>query len=287
MWYMNLITKRYQYLRRYMMSDNIKDKRFSRRDIIVGGGIVAAGAAVAGFGSRASASTEKVDFASKWPWPYVKLDPEETAEIAYNEWYRVFCGASVISSVFGQLAKKIGEPYTSFPIDAFIFLEGGVSGWGTICGSNAGSNIVTNLIIGPRISGTEDGMLMGSELMQWYSETALPVYVPKEPRIDPKLIPRTVSDSPLCHISVGKWMKEANKELGSPERKDRCARVTATMAYEVVSLLNDWKDGDYITFGEVPSSCGITAQYNCNECHGDNIPDIPTGKPAVKMPEKG
>ena len=51
----------------------------------------------------------------KWPWPYVKLDPDKTAEIAYNEWYRVFCGAAVINSVFGQLREKVGEPYKSFP----------------------------------------------------------------------------------------------------------------------------------------------------------------------------
>jgi len=64
----------------------------------------------------------------KMAWPYVKLDPEKTAEIAYDEWYRVFCGAAMISSVFGQLREKVGEPYKSFPIDAFVFLEGGTVG---------------------------------------------------------------------------------------------------------------------------------------------------------------
>ena len=57
----------------------------------------------------------------KWPWPYVKLDPEKTAEIAYNEWYRVFCGAAVISSVFSQLREKVGEPYKSFPDRCLCF----------------------------------------------------------------------------------------------------------------------------------------------------------------------
>jgi len=264
---------------------NAPDGLISRRGVITMAGALGAGAALSGLASMTRSAGAKESVEAKWPWPYVKLDPTETAEIAYNEWYRLFCGGAVISSVFGQLAKRVGEPYKSFPIDAFIFLEGGVSGWGTICGSNAGSNIVTNLIIGPRISGSEDGMLMGSELMQWYSETALPVYVPKSPKVDPAGIPKTTSDSPLCHISVGKWMKAADKPLSSPERKDRCARVTATMAYRVVELLNEWKDGEYVTFGEIPSTCGITAQYNCNECHGDNIPDIPTGKAKAAKPK--
>ena len=148
------------------------DSELSRRGLLIGAGKCALGAA--GLAALASAAPGLVPKAEalggpteKWPWPYVKLDPQKTADIAYNEWYRIFCGGAVISSVFGQLREQVGEPYKSFPIDSFIFLEGGVSGWGTICGANAGSNIVTNLIIGPRTSGSEDGMLMGSELMQY------------------------------------------------------------------------------------------------------------------------
>ena len=262
-----------------MESKKMLDETISRRNLLIGAGKLAVGtaamAAVLPGGLLSSHAEAKDGPTEKWPWPYVKLDPAKTAEIAYNEWYRVFCGAAVINSVFSQLREKVGEPYKSFPVDAFIFLEGGVSGWGTICGSNAGANIVTNLIIGPRTAGTEDGMLMGSEMMQWYADASMPVYTPKEPKIKAD-IPKTVANSPLCHVSVGKWMKAANKELASPERKDRCARVTASMAYHVVELLNDWKDGKYKTKGIIPAKgYGIQAQHNCNECHGTNIPSPP------------
>ena len=126
-----------------------------------------------------------------------------------------------------------------------------MTGWGTICGSEAGAAVVTNVIIGPRIAGSKDGAMMGSEIMQWYSETPLPVYVPKEPKITTEII-KTTSDSPLCHVSVGRWMKAANKPFGSAERKDRCARLTASVAYHTVKLLNDWKDGKYHTKGTIP-----------------------------------
>ncbi len=245
----------------------------SRRKVLTMAGMLGAGAVLAqpaGLALKTSeASTEK------WPWPYEKLDPTKTAELAYNEWYRLYCGGAVISSVFTQLREKVGKPYTAFPIDAFIFLEGGVSGWGTICGSNAGANIVTNLIIGPRLSGNNDGMLMGSELMQWYSDTAMPVYMPKDPKVKDEIV-KTTSNSPLCHVSVGRWMKASGKGLKSPERRDRCARVTASIAYHLVELLNDWKDGKYETMGEVPSEAfGITAQQNCTDCHGENVPTPP------------
>jgi hypothetical protein len=213
----------------------------------------------------------------KWPWPYTKLDPKTTAELAYEEWYRVYCGAAVINAVFKQLAKKIGEPYKSFPCDAFVFLEGGTGGWGTICGSLAGANIVANCIIGPRIAGSEIGHIIGVNIMDWYSNTELPVYVPKHPKANKEKIVRTVSGSPLCHISVGKWMKASGFALASSERRDRCARVAASVAYKLVEELNAWHDGKYNEeVAWMPAKdFGITAQQNCMECHGSNIPEAP------------
>jgi len=259
-----------------MQDQNNDSKGISRRNILIGTGALAAGTAVAHLGGLIKPAEATGGKTEKWPWPYEKLDPAKTAEICYNEWYRVFCGAAVINSVFSQLREKVGEPYTSFPSDAFVFLEGGQVGWGTICGSPAGANIVANLIIGPRIAGAAEGHHMATDIMQWYSETALPTFTPKKPRLTTKL-PTTTSESPLCHISVGKWMKTANKSLKSPERKDRCARVAASTAYELVTLLNDWKDGTYESTSDF--SCakenGITGQFNCMECHGDNVPEAP------------
>jgi hypothetical protein len=269
-----------------MAANEKSDKGFTRRSLLINAGKCAIGVAgvtaissvIPNFAMKAEASGGTTE---KWPWPYVKLDPEKTAEIAYHEWYRVFCGAAVISSVFGQLREKVGEPYKSFPIDAFVFLEGGTVGWGTICGSNAGANIVSNVIIGPRIAGPdcENGALIGSEMMQWYSETPLPAFNPREPKQKTAII-QTTSGSPLCHISVGKWMKASGYALASPERKDRCARVAASVAYKLVRDLNTWKDGKYASkAGWTPAKdVGITAQQNCTECHGTNVPTPPMAK---------
>ena len=74
-------------------------------------------------------------------------------------------------------------------------------------------------------------------------------------------------------------MKKSGYALGSAERKDRCARVTASVAYHTVELLNDWKDGKYKTAGVLPAkSFNIPAQSNCNECHGSDIPTPPMAK---------
>lgn len=265
-----------------MKPEELMQQRLSRRDLLKAGQYTAGAVALTALvsstpGARSEAAADLTGPALKWPWPYVKLDPQKTADLAYAEWYRVFCGAAVINAIFGQLQEKVGEPYRSFPSDAFMFLEGGISGWGTICGAGAGANIVTNLIIGPKTTGTEVGMLMGSELLQHYASTAMPTYAPKDPRVKAE-IPKTVAESPLCHVSVGKWMKASNKALGSPERRDRCARLTASMAAQTVTLLNAWKDGQYRTKGVVPAKqYGIQAQHDCFECHAD-VPSPPSAK---------
>lgn len=252
-----------------------------RRNLLVGGGALAAGMLLTKAGGMLG-TAEAETLAKTWPWPYVKLDPDATAELAYNEWYRVFCGAAVISSVFSQLAEKVGEPYKSFPVDAFYFLAGGIADWGTICGSASGANTVVNLIIGPKVHGHKASFTMGSNLMHYYSNTDLPVYVPKKPRIDPSKIAQTKSDSPLCHISVGKWMKGSGHPFMSAERKERCARVTGTMAYQTVVALNAWKDGKYDEKDNkwfAPGEINMTGQQNCTDCHGSNVP-------TAKVPKK-
>lgn len=261
-----------------MESDKIINTQITRRGLLIGAGVSALTAVIPGFLSQAQAKTKAK---GTWPWPYVKLDPDKTAELAYKEWYRVFCGAAVINSVFSQLRENVGEPYASFPSDAFVFLEGGMAGWGTVCGSNAGANVVSNLIIGPRIAGPDcqHGHTIGSDMMEWYSETPLPVFTPNVPKVKTKIV-QTTAKSPLCHISVGKWMKESGYALGSPERKDRCARVAASVAHKLVVDLNSWKDGKYEPASDWSpgKAVGITGQQNCTECHGDTIPSPPTAK---------
>ncbi|MDA8339486.1 MAG: hypothetical protein M0Z70_09325, partial [Nitrospiraceae bacterium] len=143
----------------------------------------------------------------------------------------------------------------------------------------AGANIASNLIIGPRIAGPdcEHGHVIGSNIMKWYGDTNLPVYVPKNPKANKDKIVMTTSNSPLCHISVGRWMKASGYALGSNERKDRCARVAASVAYKLAEDLNAWKDGNYKKNVEwtAAKSVGITGQQNCTDCHGTNVPAAP------------
>lgn len=259
--------------------DKHQDNGITRRQMLIATGALAAGATLSHLGGMMKPARAIGGSAEQWPWPYEKLDPAATAAIAYEEWYRVFCGAAVINSVFSQLREKVGEPYQSFPVDSFVFLEGGMTGWGMTCGSNAGAAIVANCIIGPRIASGPEGHLITEELFEWYSDASLPIHEPAAPKVATAIV-RTTSESPLCHISVGKWMKESGFPITSAERKDRCARVAASVAYRLVELLNDWKDGSYASASSHSpvKEYGITAQMNCMECHGNDVPSPPPTK---------
>lgn len=256
------------------------DVKISRRDILTKAALIGAGAFVGKLGTGTAIASDEEPLMKQWPWPYEKLDPAETAEIAYKQWYNLGCGGTVMYSVFEQLAQKIGEPYKSFPVESFAIFEGGIAGWGTICGSVNGAGVVLSLIIGPP-TWEDVSKIMTSDTFDWYSHANMPIYVPKEPKANKDSIKHTVSESPLCHVSVNKWMKASGAALGSDERKDRCARVSASVAYKVVQYLNQWHDDKFTAEHAVwsgPEKEGTTAQYNCAACHGKNVPKPPMPK---------
>jgi hypothetical protein len=232
----------------------------TRRDLLGGAGKVAAGTLLVSagglyFNRKASAKGAR-------EYKYVKLDPEEAGQIAYENWYKNFCSYAVASGIILPLQKRIGEPYTSFPLEVTRFAHGGVVGWGTLCGTLFGAGVASNLIAGRK------GEDIINDVIAWYASTDLPMLKPKNPKLDSTPV-ISKSNSPLCHVSVGKWMSKADKKFFSPERKDRCARLAGDIAMQTVMLLNAWHDGSYVPkHGSQMKAHGMTAQNNCEECHG-------------------
>ncbi|MFA7348418.1 MAG: chain A iron centre cytochrome C protein, partial [Desulfurivibrionaceae bacterium] len=76
-----------------MTESNKSQCNQDRRSLLIGAGKVAVGAALVSAGGFTLPDLAKAKPATEqWPWPYVKLDPAKTADLAYEEWYRVFCG---------------------------------------------------------------------------------------------------------------------------------------------------------------------------------------------------
>ncbi len=248
--------------------------KMSRRKLITGAGKLAIGSALAASALSVGFDVKNADAskeALKWGWGYKKLDPKMVGDLAYNLWYKGYCCYAVSGALMLPLRKKIGGPYNTLPIDAFRFGYGGVIDWGTICGTLLGAGLATSFIAG------KTGEMMLNDIMNWYSDTKLPNYEPKHPRYKGPM-PTTRSDSPLCHVSVGKWMKKADKGLKSAARRDRCARLAACVAMHTATILNQWVDDGYeYDMENEPqvAKFGITAQSNCMECHMKGIPEVP------------
>lgn len=256
----------------------------SRRDLITGAGKLVVGTTLlsaAGFSLIPTAmaakkeqdidelcSTAELKSKTSYPWPYRKIEPDLAADIAYRNWYRGFCAYASISGIIMPLHLSVGEPYTNLPLEAFAFGHGGMVGWGTLCGTLFGSSVAASLAAG------KEGEKIINDVIAWYASTELPTYKPKNPKASFKNT--NASNSPLCHISVGKWMAKEGVGFNSPQRRDRCARLAANVAMKTVQLLNAWADGIYKpAHGNQLKMYDITAQNNCTECHGSSVPKVP------------
>ncbi len=251
-----------------------EEKKISRRELIRGSSKLAVGATIVTAGGLLLGS--KTEAKATYPWPYKKLDIDEVGKIAYETYFPKFCSQTIATSIFGPLREKIGKPYTTFPLEAFFWAHGGIEGWGTVCGTLIAVGFVSSLI-----AGEKDGRNIINDVMYWYSDNYIPIYKPKEP-IKASIKSTTKSGTPICHISVGKWMEKEGVGFFTPQRNERCARLSADIAMQTTRLLNAWADGKYKPAHELLADLkqtGITGGtpflLSCGECHGRNIPKVP------------
>jgi len=232
--------------------------------------IVLAGMRCAAVGTAAGISRSISAMASETPdlpWTYVKLDPEETRILGHELYYGSNCASGAFKAIITQLRDVVGFPYTQVPIDIYTFGGGGVTGWGTICGTLNGVGGAITLAAG---KANNDALM--NELVGWYTMQAFPTNesnacaeaglfnVDKE--VSRIALPQSVSESPLCHVSVGAWCSSAELASKSAERAERCARVTGDVAAKAVELLNALHDDTFTATFELPDDI-----KSCTACH--------------------
>jgi hypothetical protein len=222
-----------------------------------------AGVGIVGLSALSFASDSRNEQTESLPYPYVKLDPEKVAHRAYLYYRKHHCAYAVFASVIDELKVKVGAPYTGIPSELLVYGRGGVVGWGTLCGALNGAAAVFTLTC-------KDYKKLIDALYEWYQTTPLPDYTPP----GKKPYPESVSQSPLCHMSVQRWCKVASDHFGrkvlynSKERSERCARLSASVARKVVELLNEYHFGK---FTPVKVRAAEKTKMDCRLCH--EVPD--------------
>jgi hypothetical protein len=250
----------------------IDDKQeMSRRDMLINGGKVAAATAIATMGIlHAGKKSDAYENPAAAAYKYIKLDPHAVAQSTYENYFKRWCTSSVIAGFAENLKKKGAAGWNDFPIDAYRWAHGGFAGWGALCGTMPGAGIVIGLVT----KDTDVAEAMTNDLAFYYSYTDLPSFTPAKILKAP-IKHMTMAGTPVCHISVGKWMRAESVAFLSDGRAERCARLAANVAAETTVMLNAYVDGTYQPkhkplYNVIAN--GITSQNNCSDCHGQNPP---------------
>lgn len=244
-----------------------KSRRALFGSIAVAAGSYTLGGLTAGSVARGAAQDDQANppqVDCTWPWRYFSLDPKKVAARAYDLYPEGSCMYAVGAAIITELAETHGEPYASFPVDMMRFGHGGVAGWGTICGTLNGAGNVFGLFVKDK----EECELLIDELFDWYRGTAQPVYIPEGGEAIRLVEPRSV----LCHVSSIRWCEKAGKYIKGLERKERCRRLSASVAAKTVMLLNAYAvnqvpEKRHLSAMEDPGDPAIS-KMNCAMCHG-------------------
>jgi hypothetical protein len=248
----------------------------SRRAFISGAGsAMATGTLVAALGAPQAVSAQAAPPAGPWPLP--QLDPDAVRDAGYwgywanDPWKKTNygCGYGVASALLASIRAALGpgSPWDALPLEMFKWGKTGAVESGTLCGALTGALPIFSLASPTYV--TE----MGSDLLRWYQETALPStqmdYLDSK-RPYPQQA-QSVSASPLCHISVSSWCKVSGKLASSIDRKTRCGKITGDVARMAAIILNRLAPGrPYVPL--YPALGGGTAYEQCVHCHVDAPP---------------
>jgi len=216
-----------------------------------------------------------------FPWPAAGLDVEKIRNYGFYNYQKIGgCGLgsarALIQGFLDAHAAAGSAPvgWAQVPLNLYAWANGGgPSNWGTICGAIAGPVGVLNLM---NLHGT-----LGSEVFEWYVKQSFPLalntYNGEDlgsgttvlPILDGDVAGHSVPDSPLCHISVSKWLTAANVNLNAADgsgrnlKKDRCGKVTGDTAAFTADMLNKYFD---LTLG-TPAWTKPAAMAGCYDCH--------------------
>lgn len=190
---------------------------------------------------------------------YVELDPALIGETTYRIYPQGGCMYAVTGSVISALAELLGEPFRSFPVEMMRYGDGGVGGWGSLCGVINGGAALIGLFHREREKRGREELV--TELCTWYETCPLPQFQPTVPEWAPDA-PPSVAGSVLCHVSLGRWCQASGCKAFSMEKKERCRRLATDGAMKVVEILNRKAKG-HCESADLPPEVKA-----CVDCHG-------------------
>jgi len=240
-------------------------KKTTRRELFTAVGFMAGVGVTSGYAGQAlSEAGGGKDHALEWQ--YARLDPAAVAAEAYRLMPEGGCMYGAFRAILTAWFDKVGRSPDMFPFQMMRYGAGGIGGWGTICGAlNAAA-----AVIGLFEPDKKQRERLIADLFSWYEHAELPIYQP--PEVVPSKTTKSMAESVLCHVSVGRWCKASGLDSLSPELKLRCRCLTADVAAKTVELLNQIhspKVGPEPATRKlkIPSDPRALGKMQCTTCH--------------------
>lgn len=282
-----------------------ENKTVSRRSFLINGSAAVGALGLAlGVGTGSLINPTNAHAAMTFPLPDALLDVQKVRDLGFY-WYKKGPGCGhgsgrALIQAFAEACVAEGKDpagWNELPRNMYAWCNGGgPANWGALCGSIAGAVGVMNLI------GRQNDV--GQAVYEWYVKNPFPGNLDNYNNLDygsgaltattvPILFAengvQVATDSPLCHVSVSKWMAAAGVFHGQKDaqgrdiRSDRCAKVTAETAAYAALMYNKWKAANPLD--PVPAWNKPQAMGGCYDCHDVNstIPTLTNKSAATKM----
>lgn len=197
-------------------------------------------------------------------WQYARIDPIKAADFSYEIYPNGACMYAAVRSLITCVAdmRRYVAPMSAsmmmeFPFHMMRYGNAGIGITGSTCGAFNGATAVIGLFVKDTAKQGE----MIRELCVYYEQTELPKYKPKNDEY-PDM--KTVKpESILCHISSSRWRAAADAQMFSPQRAERCRRLTSDIVIKTAELLNRYHADNASTFAPLTQPTAT-----CFECHG-------------------
>ncbi|ASJ95762.1 cytochrome c3 family protein [Shewanella marisflavi] len=236
---------------------------------IIGISTAAAGATLMGTSAFAATDEQgnyKLELGEKLK--YFPLDPMATAKLAYQT------GGGCMHQVFHALVTMLAnsesadaDKFKTIPTALAGYGWAGIVGQGTVCGNNNATGMLVNIL--DDINGQNAAVIGAS--FRYYETEELPYYsdefvagIGSTAEKTAEVGKSSVANSILCHSSISNWSKASGFTFS--QKGERCKRLSASVAYHVVELLNRAYKGEDIS--ALPESKPSQEAQACQSCHG-------------------
>ncbi|QPG60563.2 cytochrome c3 family protein [Shewanella eurypsychrophilus] len=237
---------------------------------IIGISTAAAGATLMGTSAFAATDADgnyKLELGDKLK--YVPLDAMATAKLAYETGGG--CMHQVFHSIIAMLAASDSVDAANFatiPTALAGYGWAGIVGQGTVCGNVNATGMLVNIL--DDINGQNSAVIGAA--FRYYENTELPlssdafvagIGSTAEKTTD-EVVTSSVANSILCHSSISNWSKASGKMFS--EKGERCKRLSASIAFHLVELLNRAHGGEDLSL--LPEAKPSAEAQACQSCHG-------------------